>query len=308
MVGSRAFSPLEGTKASLIEKLRIRIDVAEVPHPDGRVVVFTVPSRPIGVPVAYKGTYWMRGGEDLVVMTSDLLKRIFDEAVPDFSAEICPKASFKDLDAKTIDELRLRWLRKSGNESLKNLSDEQLLADAELIVNGKITYAALIMLGTRQALGHHLAQAEVIFEYRSSEASGPAQQRKEYTQGFLSFIDDLWNTINLRNDLQHFRDGFYVWDIPTFNESVAREAILNALCHRDYRLPGSIFVRQYARRLEIVSPGGFPAGITPENFLWRQSPRNRRIARVAANCGLVERAGQGINLMFEQCIREQVIT
>lgn len=304
VVGSQAFKPLTGTKVMLIEKLHIRIDATEVAHPDGRVIVFDIPPRPIGVPISYKGAYWMRRGDELVAMTPDLLKRIFDEGVTDFSAEICRKASFDDLDPESIEDLRNRWLRKSGNEALKNLSDEQLLADAELIVNGEITYAALIMLGTRRALGQHLAQAEVIFEYRSSEASGPAQQRKEYRQGFLSFLDDLWKTINLRNDLQHFQDGLYVWDIPTFNETVAREAILNAVCHRDYRLAGSIFVRQYARRLEIVSPGGFPPGITPENFLWRQAPRNRRIAQVAANCGLAERAGQGINLMFEQCIRE----
>jgi ATP-dependent DNA helicase RecG len=92
--------------------------------------------------------------------------------------------------------------------------------------------------------------------------------------------------------------------VPTFNETASREAILNAVTHRDYRLPGSIFVRQYARRLEITSPGGFPPGITPENILWKQSPRNRRVADITAKCGLVERAGQGVDLMFKQCILE----
>ncbi|MFH1929589.1 MAG: ATP-binding protein [Chloroflexota bacterium] len=67
---------------------------------------------------------------------------------------------------------------------------------------------------------------------------------------------------------------------------------------------GSVFVRQFPRRLEIVSPGGFPPGITEENILWQQIPRNRRIAEVFAKCGLVERAGQGMNRMFEECIKE----
>lgn len=65
-----------------------------------------------------------------------------------------------------------------------------------------------------------------------------------------------------------------------------------------------MFIRQYPTRLEIVSPGGFPYGITVDNFLWRQSPRNRRIAEVFAKCGLVERSGQGANRMFEECIKE----
>jgi len=54
----------------------------------------------------------------------------------------------------------------------------------------------------------------------------------------------------------------------------------------------------------VESPGGFPVGITFENILERQSPRNRRIADVFAKCGLVERSGQGMNLMFEQSIQQ----
>jgi ATP-dependent DNA helicase RecG len=143
-----------------------------------------------------------------------------------------------------------------------------------------------------------------VFEYRAAEISGPAQQRDEYRHGFFLFQDELWRQINLRNDLQHFQQGLFVFDVPTFNETVVREAILNAVSHRDYRLGGSTFVRQFARRLEVVSPGGFPPGITPDNILWRQAPRNRRIAEVFAKCGLVERSGQGMNRMFEESIRE----
>jgi len=149
-----------------------------------------------------------------------------------------------------------------------------------------------------------LAQAEVVFEYRSSGVTGPAQQRIEYTQGFFSFYDELWNKINLRNDLQHFQDGLFVWDIPTFNEKAIREAVLNAVSHRDYREAGSIWVRQYPRKIILASPGGFPSGINPSNILWKQQPRNRRIADIFNKCGLVERAGQGADRIFEESIRQ----
>jgi ATP-dependent DNA helicase RecG len=56
--------------------------------------------------------------------------------------------------------------------------------------------------------------------------------------------------------------------------------------------------------LEIDSPGGFPHGITRENIMFRQAPRNRLIAEILARCGLVERAGQGMDLIYELCIRE----
>ncbi len=304
VVGSHAFKDLEWTKAGLIERLHLRIDVEVINHPDGSVLLFEVPSRPIGMPIQYKGAYWMRGGGELMPMTPDRLKQIFAEAGPDYSAVICTKATLFDLDPIAIKRFREMWRRKSGNEALDHVPDTQLLTDAELLVENGVTYAALILMGTREALGRHLAQSEVVFEYRSSEASVPYQQRKEYRQGFFVFNDELWNTINLRNDIQHYQDGLFIWDIPTFNEVAIREAILNAVSHRDYRLAGSVFIRQYPRKIEIVSPGGFPPGVTQETILWRQSPRNRRIAEVFGKCGLVERSGQGANRMFEVCIKE----
>lgn len=304
ILGSKAFADLSKLKRDLSQRVRLHIDAAEVRHAQGRVVVVSVPPRPIGMPLEYRGAYWMRRGEDIVPMPPQVLKGIFDEAQPDYSAEVCTAATLDDLDLAAIERFRSMWHQHSKNDALLAADVEQLLDDAELAVNEGITFAALILLGTHRALGRHLGQAETIFEYRSREASIPYQQRKEYRRAFLLYQDELWETINLRNELYQYRAGLFRFDIPTINESVVREAILNAISHRDYRLAGSIFVRQFPAKLEIVSPGGFPPGITIDNLLWRQSPRNRRLAETFAKCGLVERAGQGANLMFEQCIRE----
>ena len=303
ITGTQAFSQPERTRAGLIEKLRLRVDVDVLYPTEGRVLVFTVPPRPVGVPIKADGIYWSRQGDSLVPMNEEQLRDIFDEIGQDFSSDFCQGATLDDLDPDAIEDFRKRWIEKSGNTALSRLDGKQLLRDAEAVVNGNVTYAALILFGTRKALGQYLAQAEVVFEYRSSEVSGPAQQRKEYRNAFFSFYDDLWNTINLRNDLQHYQDGLFIRDIPTFEERPIREAILNAVSHRDYRLGGSVFVRQYPRHLKIESPGGFPPGITPENILDRQYPRNRRIADIFSRCGLVERSGQGMNLIFEESIR-----
>lgn len=304
VVGSQVFADLARTKAGLIDKLHIRIEAEEITHPDGRIVVFIAPPRPVGMPIAVEGAYWMRAGEDLAPMTPDMLRRIFEETGPDFSAEICPQATLADLVPDAVEDFRRRWREESGNETLLTLAPQQLLEDADLITPDGVTYAALILLGQPKSLSRFLAQAEVIFEYRSSEAAGPANQRDEYRQGFLTFFDKLWQTINLRNDKQHYQEGFVMHHIDTFREGSVREAILNAVSHRDYRRAGSVFVRQYSRRLEIVSPGGLPAGITPDNMIDKQFPRNRRIAESLLRCGLVERSGQGANRMLVESIRD----
>jgi ATP-dependent DNA helicase RecG len=304
VVGSAAFENLERTKAGLVERLRLKVEATELSHPDGRVVVFTVPGRPAGVPISVEGAYWMRAGEDLVPMTGDMLHGIFDENRPDFSAEICSGATLSDLDALAVEDFRRRWHLASGLATLLTCPTEHLLRDAELMTESGVTYAALILLGSKAALSRHLAAAEIVFEYRSSEASGPASHREEFRCAFLLAYDRVWELVNLRNDKQHYLYRFVMHYVSTFAELSVREALLNAVAHRDYRHPGSIFVRQYSRRIEVVSPGGFPKGITTQNILYRQNPRNRRLADAFARCGLVERAGQGTNRIYEECLTQ----
>lgn len=303
IVGTRAFDEPGRTEAGLFEQLRQRIPIEEYRHDGKRVLLVRVPARLSGTAWQYKGSFWMRAGDALVPMSDDQLRRIHEETGPDFSAEICAGARFEDLDPAAIDTLQRLWQRKAPDQDIASRPPDRLLSDAELLVGQGLTYAALILLGTREALGRYLAQAEIVFEYRSNEAPGPAADRREFRRGFLPVLDEIWQLVNLRNDRQHFQQGLFVWDVPTFNERAVREAVLNAASHRDYRHGGSVFVRQYPRRIEIVSPGGFPPGINKENLLWEQNPRNRRVAEVLAKCGLVERAGQGFDLIYRECIQ-----
>lgn len=302
--GSRAFSEPGRTEAGLFERLQQRIPVEEMLLPEGRVLVVHVPPRLPGTAWQIGGSYLKRAGDDLVAMTAEELKGIFAETGPDFSAQPCSGATIQDLSSEAIQEFRARWAKKAKDDRRLTWADEEVLTNAELLVDGQVTYAALILFGTRAALGRHLAQAEVVFEYRPTEASGPAADREDYREGFFLFHDALWNRINLRNDRQSYQEGLFRLDLLTFDEVPVREALLNAMAHRDYRLGGSVFVRQYPRRMEIVSPGGFPPGITLENLLDQQNPRNRRLAEALAKCGLIERSGQGVNLMVESAIRQ----
>jgi ATP-dependent DNA helicase RecG len=303
VVGTETYPEPGRTEAGLHQRLGHRIRVEEFDWDGRRVLIVHVPGRLPGSAWSIDGRYLKRAGDDLAPLNDAELRAIFQEVGPDFSAQPA-WAGLADLASPSVHRFRERWARKANNPRIAQLSDEQLLVDAELLVDGCPTYAALILFGTQAGLGRHLAQAEVVFEYRSSEASGPAQDRAEYREGLLSIHDALWQRVNLRNDRQSYQDGLFRYDIPTFDETAVREALLNAIAHRDYRLPGSVFVRQYARRLEVVSPGGFPPGVNAENILDQQSPRNRRLAEALARCGLVERAGQGIDMMVESAIRQ----
>ncbi|MQA90531.1 MAG: transcriptional regulator [Gemmatimonas sp.] len=304
IVGTAAFNEPGRTEAGLYEKLSRRIPVEELLTDEGRVLIIHVPERLPGTAWHIGGRYLKRAGDGLVPLSDAELRAMFAETGPDFSAETCAGARLSDLAAEAIAAFRERWARRTRNDRALRWSDTEILTNAELLVDGRITYAALILFGTHAALGRWLPQAELVFEYRASEASGPAADREEYREGFFLWQDAIWDRVNLRNDLQSYQEGLFRVDLPTFDEVSVREALLNAVAHRDYRFGGSVFVRQYPHRLEVVSPGGFPPGITPNNILDQQNPRNRRLAEALAKCGLIERSGQGVNLMYESAIRQ----
>ena len=79
------------------------------------------------------------------------------------------------------------WHKKSGTKGLDLLDPRQLLRDAELMTDGKRSIAALVLLGTRKAMGRYLGQAEVIFEYRSSEAQFLTSSESNIGSAFLAF-------------------------------------------------------------------------------------------------------------------------
>jgi ATP-dependent DNA helicase RecG len=115
----------------------------------------------------------------------------------------------------------------------------------------------------------------------------------------------LWNAINSRNGKIPVQQGAFIFDIPYFNKEVIREAINNAVAHRDYSKASEIVIKQYPAELIIINPGGFPLGVNLDNLITVNStPRNRLLADVLAKTGVVERSGQGVDKIFYQTISE----
>ncbi|MDR1309360.1 MAG: putative DNA binding domain-containing protein, partial [Deltaproteobacteria bacterium] len=235
VVGSTAFPQPERTRADLIDKVRVGVDFELYDDNGKRVLAIEVASRPLGLPIQVDGIAWWYIGDSLVSMPEDIRRSIYAERGRDFSAEICDGVTLADLDARAINAFRQTWATNSGNNRISTLSVEQLLRDCDAITDDGVTYAALTLFGTRKAVRKHLRRAEVIFEYRSSEAAGPAAQREEFTEGFFNYFDRIWELVNLRNDKQHYQDRLFVFPISTFNERVVRESLLNAVSHRDYQ-------------------------------------------------------------------------
>ncbi|MCC7072856.1 MAG: putative DNA binding domain-containing protein [Deltaproteobacteria bacterium] len=301
--GSQAFGDLNDLKHRLYQVFRRRIDVEALDVEGKRVVVISAPARPRGEALQVDGAYLMRAGESLVPMTGDQLRRIFDETTPDVSTE-GTLATFADLDPAAIATLLRMWAQKSADAGRTTMAPADALRDLGLLQEGKVTRAALILLGSPQALRQHQANAELIWEFRHHDAAIEHDRRLEWRQPFLLVLDQVWGAIASRNDVEHLQEGLFMRDIPVLREDVVREAVLNAVCHRDYRVPGSVFITQWPRRLVVESPGGLPPGVTVENIVSQRQPRNRLLAETLQHLGLVERSGQGMDKMFRSTISD----
>lgn len=295
----------------IYQALKIIVKVEEVNHTDGRVIIFDIPPHPFATAVKSNGkySYPMRVGDSLIEMSAEEFRRITDELQTDYTAEVVRNLNLSDLDPSAIDVFRKKCSEHSDNKAYLSQSDEEILKSANLLTNKGLTRAALILFGTEKSLGTYLACSEIIFEWRQIPGKIAHDFRRDALSGWrksaILLIDDFWKTLSDRNLRFPFQEGFFQREIWAFNEEVVREAILNAITHRDYHIAGGrIFIKASPEGLQIKSPGGFPLGITKENIIKEHQARNGLLAETFQRIGLVERAGQGMDKIFRKCIEE----
>jgi ATP-dependent DNA helicase RecG len=305
IVGTQALKDIEKVRAQMYDRMGVKIEIQEFLLPE-RVVVVDIPKRRAGRLFEFYGRYLTRAGEELVEMKQDEIAAILGETQDDFSAKYL-NVGMDVLDVKAIQKMRKMYEKKAKvavNGSKATLSDVQFLSDLGLLKNNKINNAALLLLGTEESLRDLLPDAEIIFEYRVNPEDTRYSDRVNFRKALVFSLDVLWDKINSRNFIHQLRERLIRRDVQAFNEDVVREAINNAIVHRDYQARKSVFIRQDNTKIIFENPGGFMAGITPENVYKQVAYRNRRLAESFEKIGLVERSGQGADLIFENNIRE----
>jgi ATP-dependent DNA helicase RecG len=282
----------------------ILVELEEIVEDGRRLLLVHVPR---GMPphTTSEGLAKIRVGKDCVPLTGQMLARLLAMGGQrDPTAEIIPGASDADLDQTELERLRRMIRRQQAEPSdLARLAGPALLEALRLRTDEGLTMGAILLAGTTESLRRYVPQHEVIFiRYRSATRY---DIRKDFQRPLLAVLDEveqLLATLMRIRTLQE--EGFGQLELPDLSWEVGREAVLNALTHRDYFLRQGIHIGLHADRLEVTSPGGFVGGITPDNVL-RHPPvhRNELLARAFQAIGLVNRVGLGVDRIYEGLLR-----
>jgi ATP-dependent DNA helicase RecG len=208
-----------------------------------------------------------------------------------------------ELSAIEFDRVR-RLLRETGSE-LATLRDRHLLEALRLIADGdEVTNAALLLLGTEEAIAQRVPTYGYSYQYRPA-AGREATSRFRQARPILAAVEALLDAVESRVEIRPLNlAGGVQLQLADYPMRAVRELVVNALVHRSYEAPGTVDLEHTPERLAVVSPGSLVAGVTPTNILTHPStPRHRLLAEAVTASRLAERTGQGIDRAYREMLQ-----
>jgi ATP-dependent DNA helicase RecG len=243
-------------------------------------------------------------GENRPLSGEEIQQLAATKSTGGYEAQLMPGAQPDDLDEEVVEEFVERWQEKRGREWTDSKAD-LLTQVGALDERGLPTVAGVLLFGIDpQAF---LPQSGLVFvkfpgtEPRGEDGRAGYGRREEIGGPLARIIQRAWTVI-----MEEMRTGAVVKGLEReeqteYPTAAVREALVNAIAHRDYRLRGRrIEVRMFSDRLEIISPGGLPGYITLDNIVEEHFSRNPRLVAGLFHWGYIEELGLGVDLMIEE--------
>lgn len=252
------------------------------------------------------GAYVERLGTECVPMTPDrLIVRQIDTGTLDISSALTPVPPTA-VDGAELDRYRQLLPDESGTE-LRRLSDSDLLRTIGAAALDedieRLTVAGVLMFCPEDVIKAIVPQHRALY-LRTPQGTTEYDRRVASGAPILRLMEEMTREVQAASRIRTLRLGMRDLELPDYPERVLREAIVNAVAHRHYTLPGDIVLRQATAYLDIENPGGFPEGITVDTVI-QHAPvhRNRLLCDILDRIRYMERSGLGVDRIFEDQLR-----
>lgn len=274
-----------------------------VPEGTGRLLLMQIhPGLPPYTDTS--GTGKVRIGKDCQPLTGSLRKRLMVETgETDPTAGIVPGDWQSHVSPVAMEKLRTIAAAEKAPREMLALPDADLLRGIGCLSGNSLTRAGLLLCGKPNAI--HSIFPGFVWTFLRMDSDTSYSDRHDGTDALPVALGHFEERIALDNPIRTLETGLIHAEIRAYPAIALREALLNALCHTDYQLPGPILVKQFPARLEISNPGTFIGGISPANILHHPPvPRNPALVDALTRLRLVNRSNLGIGRMFESFLVE----
>jgi ATP-dependent DNA helicase RecG len=280
------------------------VEIFEVAHPNGRVVMFQIPPAVRGVPTAWQGHYFGRDGESLVPLSLGKLEQIRQQRRnEDWSAETVEGATIADLDPAAIRRARDEFKTKHPGLAIdvSSWDDVTFLNKAKVCIGGRITRAAIILLGRPESEAL-LSPAKAQITWVLMDERGVEQDYAHFHPPLLMNSEAVFGKIRNLTYRYLKKSALFPDEVSRYDPWVIREALHNCIAHQDYSLHGRINVVEHDDSLLFTNLGSFlPKSV--DAVIRQDAPpdvyRNQLLANAMVGLNMIDTIGSGIKRMFQ---------
>lgn len=289
--------PSVSARAEIIEEEGYPVLKLEIPM--SRTIVATTDGKILKRRLKLDGT-----PENVPLYPYEIPGRLSELSLLDYSSKTIQDATIDDLDPN--ERIRLRNIIKfrKGDNTLLELSDEELDKALQLVKEDhgilRPTITGLLLIGKEEKIKEYIPTAKESFQVLEGTQ---VRINEEYSKPLLATFELFEGHMKAWNPQREMEYGLFRVPIPEFSDAAFREGLVNAFCHRDYTILQSVRVAIEDEGLTISSPGGFIEGVNLENLLTVEPhSRNPVLADALKRIGLAEKTGRGIDRIYEGSI------
>ena len=309
----RRNSNLNGLKKELTQSTNDNLtflDIYELEIDGNRVIMFKIPAA-IGVPTTWKGIAYDRNDDALIPLNDTKRNTILSTVNIDWSRQIVEGLTVDDLDKDAILKAREQFKKKNENkaiaEEIDNMDDLIFLNKAKVLLNGKVTRAAWLLLGNEDTNTYVDSNIPTI-TWKLQEGTNIIDY-EHFTIPFIITMEKASEKIrNLRYRYMPSQTTLFPNEVDKYDINILRELLNNSIAHQDYRRGGRVNILEMKDKVMIINEGDFipktvdtliiNEGYVPPYY------RNPFLAQAMVNLNMIDTAGMGIRRSFEK-LRER---
>ena len=269
-----------------------------------RVLMFKIPAAVAGMPTEWKTRYYARNGESLVALQQYKIDIIRGQERSDWTGMVVPGSGISDLDQSALHYAREKYKERMNREHITQeidaLDDEAFLTKLRLMKEGRLTRAAIILLGSEEA--ERFFEIPPKMMWRLFDSKGMVDDYELFTIPFISAPDRILNRVHKRTyRYLPNRNSLMTEETERYNEWLLRELLHNTIAHSNYQIGGRIYLNEYEEHILITNPGTF-APESVENVLRPDyNPpiyKNPALAEAMVKFRMIDTATSGIKRVY----------